>query len=372
MYLNPFLFECLLFIPSILIYFIIIWILFSSKINKKLFLILFIIFFGLFLFYIFYSLDIGWPYGNYTKIPLTKMQIINRYFAFLHVMLNTFPYISIIIIPLIIALGIIYYKKTPDKTFLKKSCFISVVITLILYLGFPYSTYEMFPPYFYTKYYNFLKYFNVENKDLIKIHKFAADKAFIKGIKGFLSEYTAVYIGMEISKKTHFYSNNLSSQEVQKLMDEYIKYQKQASDLIGYDGYIQIVQNCDAYKRYDDALKYAYLAKSYGANIDDYIAHLYNLKKEYNKALDIINTGTQIMQKTKVRTYIGLQEYEKALEECNKPDKAFVVAKYKYESYIYYKQGNMKLAVQMFDEYKAKHRTKLSFDDFIKNTDEMF
>lgn len=359
MYLNSFWFECLLFIPSIFIYFIIIWILFSSKVNKKLFSILFIILFGLFLFYIYNVIGVD---GDYTQIPLTKMQIVNRCFAYLHIILNTFPYISIIIIPLIIVLGIIYYKKTDDNAFLKKSGLALIVIAFIFYLGFPFSSYL---------YYTFPKCLNVENKDLIKINQFAADKSFIKGIKGLLSEVTAMYIDLEIGEKTHYYSKNLSSQEVQKLMDEFIKYQKQASELIGYDGYIKIVQRCDAYKRYDDALKYAYLAKSYGANIDDYIVHLYNLKKEYNKALNIINTGTKIRERTKIRTYIGLKEYEKALEECNKTDENFV-SKYQYISYIYYKQGNNDLAVQMFDKYKAKYRTIQSIDKFIEDMNKLF
>ncbi len=373
MYLNPFLFECLLFIPSILIYFIIIWILFSSKINKKLFSILFIILFGLFLFYIFDILCPSFVYaGNYTQIPLTQMQIMNRWFAELHIMFNTFPYLSMIIIPLIIVLGIIYYKKTNDKSFLKKSCFISIVITLILYLGFPYSTYD-YLPLTVDKSYTFSKCFNLKNKDLIKIHQFAADKAFIKGIKGFLSEEAAMYIDFEIGEKTDMYSKNLSSPEVQKLMDEYVKYQKQYAELLGYDGYINIVQRCDVYKRYDDALKYAYLAKSYGANIDNYIAHLYNQKKEFNKALDIINTGAKVRSNTKIRTYIGLKDYEKALEECNKTDKNYVpMYKYKYKIYIYYKQGKTDLAVKMFEKMIAEYRTKISFDDFIKNADEMF
>lgn len=357
--LHPYFYRFLLYIPSIFIYFVIIWILFPSKVNKKLFLVLSIILFGLLLFYIFKFSDISWIYNGYTYIPFTKMQIVNRFFVWLLDIFSFFPHISMLGLPIIIVLGSIYYKKTKDKLFLKKSSFILIIIAFIFYLYFPFVYYDVFHS------------LNIKNKNLIKMYQFAADKSFINGIKGFLSEHTAFSITIEIDEKINYNSKNLSSPEVQKLIDEYIKYQKQAANLIGYDNYIYLSNSCDTYKRYDDALKYAYIAKSYGADIDDSIVHLYNQKKEFNKALDIINTGAKVRSNTKIRTYIGLKDYEKALEECNKTNNTIYLY---YKSYIYYKKGNRELAVKIFDEYKAlyKYRSKKSFDEFIEDMNKLF
>lgn len=268
-------------------------------------------------------------------------------------MMYPFILISEIIITPVITIGtIIYYIKTRNKIILKKWGLSIILLALIFYTELPVFIMPQ----------NILLR-NVEYNT--KDNKLAADIAVVPGLKAFYAGNTALCIQEEIINK--FKTGkfpDLSSKEAQDMINDYIKYAKIEADLTMPSNYLLMAAACLDYRDFDNAHKYANIAKKKGFNAEGIFADIYIHTKDYEKAFEHA-------QKAKnqsfylIKIYTALNQFDKALEELEKENSKLPVRfSYKFKAFICYKTGKKDLAL----EYKAKvpQFNEYSLEEFIK------
>ena len=262
-------------------------------------------------------------------------------------------FISEIIIPPVITLGtIIYYVKTRNKTVLKKWGISIILLALIFYAELPVF---IMPHNIYQR--------NI--KDNIQNNKLAAKVAVIPGLKAYYARNTALCIQEEIINK--FKTGkfpDFSSKEAQDMINEYIKYSKIEADLTMPSNYPLIAIACLEYGDFDNALKYADIAKKKGLHVEGILADIYIHTKDYEKAFEHAQKAKNSSYYL-VKIYTAQNRFDKALEELEKENsKLPVIFSDKFKAFICYKTGKKDLAL----EYKARipKFNDYSLEEFIR------
>jgi len=167
---------------------------------------------------------------------------------------------------------------------------------------------------------------------------------------------------------------NYSSEEAKKLIDEYIAYAEKYAQMSDYNGYLVLAASCLNYERFDEALKYAELAKKYGAEANRITAAIYIAIGEYKKALEFLDKDTKAWADKKkfAVCYISLGNYDKVADLIEEEEqKTDYLWKPQVKIYLSYKMGNKSLAKELYNEYKEQHDkfTNYTFEEFIKYID---
>lgn len=355
------------FIPMLAIPFIIVLkIMLREKFSNKIFKVIFSILCILSFFTLFIIFTIKQPLGGIIfdaplihkiNYPLGITTIV--YFSFYNKILTLF-------LPILLICSLINYKKTNDFSWLKNLFISTLFLCTLSTISIPtiiYPIYSVSP-----KRNNAITDFSQE----IERSKKATKLSVIPAMKAAYSSNTATNLILLVTEK---YQNNkkipdYSSQEAQKLMNEYIEYQEYSAKTRNIAEYLWIALYCLQAERFDDALKYAQKISSK----ETIISSVFIAKGEYKKALEFFDKNSNFWgDKRKLAAiYIGLKEYTKAQEILNQPDDKFAhYWKPKTEIYLNYQKGNIKTAKKLFEEYKRTSNKFNSYtlEEFIQYND---
>ncbi len=301
--------------PIILFYWIVAKILCSNKISNKLFLIIAIPLFIISILLLF-SLSLAMP--TLITIPLTQTQTINAYLSTTYVFYIPFLLFTVILLPIIIILGLIFSWRNNNKTLLFKTLICSFVIAIMFYFASP-AFYD---------FYEFLNSKKLSNEQKIELYSKAFNKAKLLPLKIYYSRMEVLYID------NYWVQNG----DKQKYLNEY------------YDRVDYIAEN-HTYDTYIKALFKAILLKDY-ENVKKYIEKYESVDKKVNALV--------------IRGYILLKDYDKAFELIDKVDSISV--RYELKTILYLSMGDREQAEENFREIKKTKRyyRDKTLEDFEK------
>ena len=352
----------MLAIPFIIVLKIILRENFSSKIFRVIFSILCILsFFTLFIIF-----TMKQPFGG-VLFDAPLIHKINYPLGFITIVYFSFyNKILILFLPILLICSLINYKKTKDFSLLKNLFISTLFLCILSAISIPTIIYPIYSVS--QKRDNTITDFSQE----IERSKKATMLSVIPAMKAAYSSNTASNLILLITEK---YQNNkkipnYSSDEAQKLLNEYIKYQEYSAKTRNITEYLWISLYCLQAERFDDALKYAQKISSK----ETIISSVYVAKGEYDKALKLVDKNPKFWAEKKklAAIYIGLKEYDKAQKLIDLPaDKHDYLWKPETQIYLNYKKGNISKANELYEEYKKTSNkfNSYSLAEFIQYND---
>lgn len=303
------------------------------------------------------------------KIPIPKyffetksyIEILNSLLSkislpYCYIFLECFIYLfSILLI-----CTLIYFYKTKNKDIFKK-----FFISILILAPFMHDSYAISG----ITIKNFLST-QKESEFFIDKVKIAETKVIFPPLKASLAEIIAGSIKSNYSL-IEIYHLDKNPENIQKMVDEYIKYNTISSDIVGYD--FNSVKFLNEVQRYDEALRIIDKIESrYGKPLSERVKILLN-KKDYQKALEIIeqadyrgNSEQKLLDYISI--YAGLNDFDKAYQYLNEYKKIWERKNHLYpykriKIYLDYKSGMTELAEKSFEELKNE-TTAIKNSDF--------
>ena len=355
-------------LPALSIPFLICFkIILGDKMNKKLFYSLLIIFVAISAIFFWIHIELDSHISRIEVLPF--YQLVNFYLSFpLEKYFSLYPILLMIVYPIFVAISLFIYFKDKQVSVFKRFSVATIVLALLLIFSIPTFIVQKKNAVFYLG----EEQLNIYSQYVENVKK--ADKyILLPPMRAYYYDQASLQSSIILSNKYEAGKKlpDYTSDEAQKLINDYLFYKEEYAKLADNSQYNIIALFCAKVRRYDDALKYQQIAEKLGFKNDLARASIHILRGEYDKALPLVSEKSKFWgdKKKLALIYIGLKDFDKAEKILNDEEKS--TDKYwkpRTKVYLDYKKGNLNKAKKRFNYIKENNDDfkDFTFDEYIK------
>ncbi|MCR5261620.1 MAG: hypothetical protein K6C94_07250 [Candidatus Gastranaerophilales bacterium] len=325
---------------------------FFEKFSNKVFKIVILSVLAVFLLSLFFVTKGCYSFDNF--YPLTLSETFYAYTS--EIIFDAcvfFVKACLVILPLLVLASVLYFVQTKDKKVFKKLIFSLLVFIPFIYLSYPCH----------------LCLLKLNYQYAIERNKVIADKSVFPPVKAFNAAMAAFKIRNEIVRYQYETGNyeDFSSEEMQVMVNEYLKYMRMAAKIIGYQSsdicFLRDIEEFDVMQTVIDRIENR-TEFPIPFKLDLLIA-----QKNYKDALKIIgrvafdNYRYPHKSLYYIKIYTGLKQFDKAYQYYSRYEKAGPPKVIRTDDdavkfYLDYKAGKRELARKDFSylDYFINHR----------------